>query len=75
MVCVQTDARVSSVNRTVVEKKKKDVLPMRFKIAAPEGYAPSSSRRNSKGVEAMVRYMQCLIHLILSMLEGRVCDM
>ena len=39
------------MSRTVVERKKKEVLPMRFKIDAPEGYAPMSSRRNSHTTE------------------------
>jgi hypothetical protein len=40
---------VAAVQRKIVEKPKKEIVPMRYKIDAPEGYAPSSVRKNSKG--------------------------
>jgi hypothetical protein len=57
LIPFQNEATVATVQRKIVEKPKKEkeretvIVPMRYKIDAPEGYAPSSTnRKTSKAV-------------------------
>lgn len=46
---VVSEATVATVQRKIVEKPKKEIVPMRYKIDLPDGYAPrSTARKNSK---------------------------